>query len=293
MIRAPGTHWTRVAARAVVVLCLVSTSVVAPATTEAAHLKNTFQTYQCTWWVVERLLQTGAGDAADTILGWAKPRHAFLWRELAKNSGWASGTEPRVGAIAWWPKTRQMPSGHVAYVEELLGSGKVRVSESNFGPEGSPPRFDRQLTVSSEVEQGMQFIYPPTATPTVAPTPIPTPLARPSAPPAPNGLSTIVGAWVTCDNGMPRCLTVELAWHESDPSASFEIYLKEEVEDSTDCASVGPPPLWDLNTVVDWPAAGSSTYTTAWVERVGQHPCYWIRAVTAAGASPVVLFPGT
>ncbi len=54
--------------------------------------------------------------------------NANTWLPRAKQAGWATGTVPAVGAIAWTPNG---PYGHVAVVEEVSGN-RVRVAEMNF-----------------------------------------------------------------------------------------------------------------------------------------------------------------
>lgn len=66
---------------------------------------------QCTWWV------------------WTKRPVGFWndatrWLEQARQDGYATGTIPETGAIAW-------RYGHVAYVESVDGN-KILVSEANY-----------------------------------------------------------------------------------------------------------------------------------------------------------------
>jgi surface antigen len=76
---------------------------------------------------------------------WGNARN-WLW--AARQAGFATGTEPRVGAIAW---TSLGYFGHVAIVEEVSG-GMVRVSEMNYS--GWNRITSRWTTTSS-----FQYIY--------------------------------------------------------------------------------------------------------------------------------------
>lgn len=56
--------------------------------------------------------------------------NAENWDDAARANGIPTGSSPRVGAIAVWNGFE----GHVAYVEEVLGGGQVRISEYNAVP---------------------------------------------------------------------------------------------------------------------------------------------------------------
>ncbi len=56
--------------------------------------------------------------------------NAENWDDAARARGIPTGKTPQVGAIAVWNGYE----GHVAYVEEVLGGGKVRISEYNAVP---------------------------------------------------------------------------------------------------------------------------------------------------------------
>lgn len=56
--------------------------------------------------------------------------NAENWDNAAKADGIDTGTKPRKGAIAVWNGAE----GHVAFVEEILGNGEVRISEYNAVP---------------------------------------------------------------------------------------------------------------------------------------------------------------
>ena len=94
---------------------------------------NSLPNGQCTWWVYKMLVQTGNVGAATTINDWTRPRDAYTWRDKAKASGWSTGTVPKVGAIAWWPKAGPyIDAGHVAFVEAVVDATHARISESNY-----------------------------------------------------------------------------------------------------------------------------------------------------------------
>lgn len=105
---------------------------------------------QCTDYVAERWL----ADFSDPVLFWngAAGRHAKTFLQRAENAGRALGTAPRVGAIAYEPKSRW---GHVSYVEEVFADGSFRVSESNFAGR-------RRMTTNRIVQphEARGFIYP-------------------------------------------------------------------------------------------------------------------------------------
>lgn len=91
-----------------------------------------FPVGQCTWWV------------------WTKRpvglwNNASSWYWQAQRDGWATGTTPRAGAIAW-------RSGHVAYVVSVSGNEMV-VSEANYDRAGSI------RTITVPVSDYTAFIY--------------------------------------------------------------------------------------------------------------------------------------
>jgi surface antigen len=81
------------------------------------------------------------------------------WPHIAKLSGIEVGTQPRVGAVAVWPKLSP-PYGHIAYVAEVHPDGTFRVGEYNLGPLHGylPFTFDVRNDVSTA---GAEFIYVP------------------------------------------------------------------------------------------------------------------------------------
>ena len=60
------------------------------------------------------------------------------WPEKAKQQGYKTGKEPKVGAMVSWPyNSKDFGSteyGHIAFVEEVHKDGKIKVSEYNIKP---------------------------------------------------------------------------------------------------------------------------------------------------------------
>jgi surface antigen len=52
--------------------------------------------------------------------------NASQWKSAWLNHGWATGTTPKVGAVAWFPYN------HVAYVSGILNDGSVALEEYNW-----------------------------------------------------------------------------------------------------------------------------------------------------------------
>ena len=78
---------------------------------------NHYATGQCTWYVAgRRQIPSNWGNAVS-------------WYYHATDSGWAVGTVPAVGAVAWTPSGYY---GHVALVEQVsAGGNSVYISEMN------------------------------------------------------------------------------------------------------------------------------------------------------------------
>ncbi|MBN9605123.1 MAG: CHAP domain-containing protein [Actinomycetales bacterium] len=53
---------------------------------------------------------------------------AYSWRSAWESHGWATGTTPQVGAVAYFAG-----QNHVAYVSGILGNGDVLLEEYNYG----------------------------------------------------------------------------------------------------------------------------------------------------------------
>ena len=85
--------------------------------------------------------------------------NAENWPHVARLAGIATGTKPRVGAVAVWPHSS--PFGHVAYVVALDPGGRFDVAEYNLpGAGGETFAFDIRGDVSPI---GATFIYVPHA----------------------------------------------------------------------------------------------------------------------------------
>lgn len=75
---------------------------------------NTYAWGNCTWYVKNRR------PSLPNMLG-----NGGQWAASAAAMGYATGSTPRVGAVAEQP-------GHVAYVESVHGNGTITISEMNY-----------------------------------------------------------------------------------------------------------------------------------------------------------------
>ena len=105
---------------------------------------NNYAYLQCTWYVYNRRKELGLpvektfGDGAE-------------WAGNAEKSGYETSKEPKVGAMASWPRNNQdfgdTTYGHVAFVEEVFDDGSIRVSEyhvipNSYGERTFKPKSD-------------------------------------------------------------------------------------------------------------------------------------------------------
>jgi surface antigen len=81
---------------------------------------------------------------------------AWNWPRVARLAHLQTGTKPRVGAVAVWPKLAP-PFGHVAYVTGVERDGGIDVSEYNY-PGLVRFGYDERDDVSAA---GAVFIYVP------------------------------------------------------------------------------------------------------------------------------------
>lgn len=96
----------------------------------------------CTNYVAYRFVKR-AYDSLSNTRPWSGDGMAYNWGRL--NADKRDGT-PKVGAVAWWDKSGSLPSGHVAYVERVVSSTEIIISESNWG--GNPEFAWRKITKS-------------------------------------------------------------------------------------------------------------------------------------------------
>ena len=87
---------------------------------------------------------------------------AYLWRDQARSANYPTGSTPQVGAIVVFQPGIQdadLENGHVAYVEEVLGTSTFRVSEMSY-PNGCMNVCCQVCTSRTfHTEQGVDFIY--------------------------------------------------------------------------------------------------------------------------------------
>lgn len=88
----------------------------APIVARIVSYANTYSPGYCTWFVASR---------RPVPSGWGNARN---WLANARAAGFATGSVPRVGAIAW---TGAGAMGHVAYTERVEGN-RALISEMNY-----------------------------------------------------------------------------------------------------------------------------------------------------------------
>jgi surface antigen len=81
---------------------------------------NTYTRGQCTWYVASR---------RQVPNNWG---NAVTWLFRARAAGYATGDQPRAGAVGW-EKRSYSRLGHVVYVESVNADGSVNISEMNWG----------------------------------------------------------------------------------------------------------------------------------------------------------------
>ncbi len=81
------------------------------------------------------------------------------WPAVAREEGLATGSWPRVGAVAVWPRLAP-PFGHVAYVTAVAPGGRFSVAEYNLPAPGGANTF--AFTRRSGLPRaGTTFVYVP------------------------------------------------------------------------------------------------------------------------------------
>jgi surface antigen len=84
----------------------------------------------CTNYAAFRLI-TRKYDQMSTTKPWTGSGNAYTWGSYNASK---TNSTPKVGAIAWWSSTAGLgPNGHVAYVERVISSSEIWVSDSSAG----------------------------------------------------------------------------------------------------------------------------------------------------------------
>ena len=76
---------------------------------------------------------------------------AHLWKSEWQRHGWATGTTPEVGAVAWFPG-----GNHVAYVSGIMPDGSVALEEYNYAVDHG---YSQRIIPAS----GAYYLYAPPA----------------------------------------------------------------------------------------------------------------------------------
>jgi surface antigen len=107
-------------------------------------------TCNCTSYVAWALAANGQG------VGWFRlgEMDAHNWPKVARMSGLQTGSVPRVGAVAVWPRLSP-PWGHVGYVTAVRSNGTFDVAEYNLERRFE---FDARYRVATS---GVTFVYVP------------------------------------------------------------------------------------------------------------------------------------
>ncbi len=110
----------------------------------------------CTNYVAFRFV-TRKYDAMSNTRPWSGDGNAYSWGRLNPSK---TNSTPRVGAVAWWDANRSPASsdGHVAYVEKVVSSSEIWISESNWGGTDTDLGF-RWIKVTSGTGWPSGFIH--------------------------------------------------------------------------------------------------------------------------------------
>ena len=101
---------------------------------KAVSNANSYSRGQCTFYIASQRNVPG---------NWGNARE---WLANARAAGWATGSVPQVGAIAWTGAGR---AGHVSIVRAVMGS-QILVQEMNYNGVG---------VISSRVANASEFVY--------------------------------------------------------------------------------------------------------------------------------------
>jgi surface antigen len=99
----------------------------------------------CTNYVAFRYVTRKYDKLANTR-PWTSDGNARNWGPANPSK---TNSTPKVGSTAWWAATSASPFGHVAYVERVVSSSEIWVSESNTPGVGGPEFAWRKVTKSS------------------------------------------------------------------------------------------------------------------------------------------------
>lgn len=95
------------------------------ATANGTSYWSQYSGHNCTNYVAYRMIQNGMSTTRPAgAIGYA--------RDWGRNFASQTNDSPAVGSIAWWD-TSFSSTGHVAYVEKVVSSSEVLISEDNWG----------------------------------------------------------------------------------------------------------------------------------------------------------------
>ncbi len=128
---------------------------------------------QCTWYAYGRMQETGLLPPAAISRALFRS-HAHTWERDARNLGLPVTSTPTPGArglVVWPPGVQGGHSlyGHVAFLEEVLPDGRIRISQSNWAGNKNP--HERILTPAQYA--GLKFVQLENARATTPTTPLP------------------------------------------------------------------------------------------------------------------------
>ncbi len=106
---------------------------------------------ECVDFVAWRLNRDAGSTGAPFKWVWSNLAQgsAYSWKRHWDSKGWASGSTPEVGAVAWFPG-----GNHVAYVSGILSDGSVALEEYNYSVDHG---YSQRIIPAS----GAYYLYPP------------------------------------------------------------------------------------------------------------------------------------